>query len=171
MPQLPVPPAPGHIRNPPSAVSSRRAGWVYWPFRIAITIATVLLFNQAVFAGQFLSGTYASLQIHRNNATAAGVTVVVATLSAVLIRWPGRGAWWPIPACFGLSALIGVQIALGLNRVLAIHIPLGVAIIVLAVLLTVWSWRRHRPPSASSLTPRLDSPVLDSAAVTEEPAL
>jgi hypothetical protein len=37
--------------------------------------------------------------------------------------------------------LVAVQIALGFGRVLAIHIPLGVSIIVLASWLVYWAWR------------------------------
>jgi hypothetical protein len=122
--------------------SAARPSWVCWPFRIVMTIATVMLFDQAVFAGQFIGGSYGSLQTHRENATYAGIAVVVAALSAILIRWPGRGPWWPMAAALGLFGLIALQIVLGFSRDLEIHIPLGVAIIILAVLLTIWAWRK-----------------------------
>lgn len=120
-----------------------RAPAVYWPFRVVMTVAAVLLFDQAVFAGQFLSGGYGALLTHRENATFAGITVVVAALAAVPIRWPGGGPWWPIPACLGLFGLIAVQIVVGFARLLAVHVPLGVSIILLAAALTVWAWRPH----------------------------
>ena len=122
--------------------------WHYWPYRIALSIAAVLLFDQAVFAGQFLAGSYPSLATHRENATYAGIAVVVAALAAILIRWPGKGPWWPMAVTFALFGLIAAQIALGFARVLAIHIPLGVTIIVLAVLLVVWAWRKHPSQAA-----------------------
>jgi protein-S-isoprenylcysteine O-methyltransferase Ste14 len=103
----------------------------------------VMLFDQAVFAGQFLGGSYGSLHTHRENATYAGIAVVVAALSATTIRWPGKGPWWPMAATVGLFGLIALQIVLGFSRVLEIHIPLGVAIIILAVLLAIWAWRPH----------------------------
>jgi len=117
---------------------------MHWPFRIAITIAALLLFDQAVFAGQFLSGTFGALHTHRENATFAGICVVVAALCALLLRWPGRGPLWPTLACAGMFALIALQIILGFARVLTLHIPLGVTIIGLATLLTIWAWR-YRP--------------------------
>lgn len=117
--------------------------WHYWPYRIVLSIATVLLFDQAVFAGQFLGGSYPSLATHRENATYAGIAVVLAAVAAIPIRWPGRGPWWPMAATFGLFGLIALQIVFGFLRLLAVHIPLGVSIIVLAVLLVVWAWRRH----------------------------
>ncbi|HEY0693219.1 MAG TPA: hypothetical protein VGD71_29770 [Kribbella sp.] len=117
------------------------SGWVRWPFRVVMSVAGVLLFDQAVFAGQFLSGTFGALHTHRENATFAGISVALTSVAAIPIRWPGRGPLWPVFACFGLFGLVAVQIALGFGRVLAIHIPLGVSIIVLAGWLVYWAWR------------------------------
>jgi hypothetical protein len=113
----------------------------HWPFRVTITVAAVLLFDQAIFAGRILSGSFPTLQTHRDNATYAGLAVLVAASSAILIRWPGRGPIWPALAVLGLFALIAAQIVVGFARLLTVHVPLGVSIIVLAVLLTVWAWR------------------------------
>ncbi|QCO98449.1 hypothetical protein FCN77_13055 [Arthrobacter sp. 24S4-2] len=106
------------------------------------TAAAVMLFDQAVFAGQFLSGSYDSLHLHRENATFAGVSVLISAVAAVLLRWPGRGPWWPIVACVGTFGLIGLQIVLGFTRVISVHVPLGVAILMTATALAVWAWRR-----------------------------
>jgi hypothetical protein len=140
------------------------AGWVYWPFRVVVSAAGVLLFNQAVFAGQFLSGTFGAVHTHRENATAAGIAVLAAALAAVPIRWPGRGPSWPILACLGLFGLIALQMRLGFARVLAVHVPLGVAIIVLAVLLVLWAWRPHHRPAG----PTAGQPTDDTAAAVPE---
>ncbi|MBV1853870.1 hypothetical protein [Catellatospora tritici] len=121
--------------------------WPVWPFRLLITIAAILLLLQAVLAGQFLSGIYASLAAHAANATLAGFTVLVAAFAAILLRWPGRGPWWPALATFGLFLLTGFQIGMGYARLLAVHIPLGVSVIALAGFLTGWSWR-YRPARA-----------------------
>jgi hypothetical protein len=115
--------------------------WAYLPFQISVTLAALMLFNQAVFAGQFLAGTFGSLHTHRENATFAGISMLLAAGCAVLVRWPGKGPIWPLLACLGLFGLIAVQIILGFARLLTVHIPLGVSIIVLAVLLVVWAWR------------------------------
>ncbi|WP_067126268.1 hypothetical protein [Microtetraspora malaysiensis] len=109
-----------------------------------MTVAAVLLFDQAVFAGQFLSGTFAALHTHRENATAAGIAVLVAAVAAIPIRWPGGGPFWPVLACLALFGLVALQIVLGFARMLTVHIPLGVSIIFLAVVLVHWAWRRPR---------------------------
>src|ERR1700753_1561344 len=96
--------------------------WTYWPFRVVVTVATVLLIDQPIYAGQFLSGTFSALHTHRENATVAGIAVLAATVAAVPIRWPGRGPLWPLLAGLGLFALIAGQIALGVARLLTVHI-------------------------------------------------
>jgi heme A synthase len=118
-----------------------------------MTVAATLLANQAVYAGQFLAGTYGSLHTHRENATYAGIAVAAAAAAAVLLRWPGRGPLWPALASVGLFGLIAAQIMIGFARVVAVHIPLGVAIIVLAVLLTVWAWRQDTSTPADDANP------------------
>jgi hypothetical protein len=120
--------------------------WIPWPFRIAMTLAALLLFDQAVFAGQFLAGSFGAVHTHRENATYAGLAVVVAAGTAVPLRWPGRGPLWPLLACIALFGLIAGQIALGFARQLSLHVPFGAAIIVLASGLAAWSWR-YRPVS------------------------
>jgi len=117
--------------------------WPRWAFRITSTVSAIMLFNQSVFAGQFLDGSYGSLLVHRENATYAGLAMLVSAVAAVLVRWPGRGPWWPILACVGLFGLVGLQIALGFARAISLHVPLGVATILLAGALAVWSWRRR----------------------------
>jgi hypothetical protein len=115
--------------------------WIPWPLRVTSSLSALLLFDQAVFAGQFLSGTFPALQTHRDNATYAGLAMLATAAGAALLRWPGRGPLWPLLACLGLFALIGAQIAIGFARLLVLHIPLGVLIIVGAVALSAWSWR------------------------------
>jgi heme A synthase len=128
---------------------ARPPRWAYLPFQISVTVAALLLFDQAIFAGQFLSGTFGSLHTHRENATFAGIAVLMATACAVFIRWPGQGPKWPPLACLGLFALIALQIVLGFARQLAVHVPLGVSIIMLAVLLVIWAWRPRTPVPAT----------------------
>lgn len=118
--------------------------WCYWPFRILASVIAILFGLQAVLAGQLMSGRFGALLAHQNNAALADFALIAALPAAVLVRWPGRGPWWPmvaVPALFGLSA---AQSTLGFGRVLAVHVPLGVVIIVLALALAIWSWRHPR---------------------------
>lgn len=127
--------------------------WPWTVFRICCTISAVLIFNQAVFAGQFLGGSFGALHTHRENATVAGIAVLVTAVAALLVRLLGGGPAWPALASLGLFGLIAAQIMLGFARVLTVHIPLGVVIIALTVMLTRWSWRTRpvtQPPAAAA---------------------
>jgi len=118
--------------------------WPAWLFRIVVTAEAVLAFNQAVFAGRFINGDYGAVATHSTGAGVMEFVLVVEVIAAVLLWRPGRGPGWPILAALGLFLLVGVQIALGFTRALAVHVPLGVTIIVLDILMLVWAWR-YRP--------------------------
>ena len=118
--------------------------WPVWTFRVLTTVSAILLFDQAIFAGQFLAGDYDAVRIHGDNASLAGIAVFLTTVSAGLLRWPGRGPWWPLAAYGLLCLLVVAQIVMGYRRVIGVHVPLGVAMIALAVGLCVWAWRGLR---------------------------
>jgi hypothetical protein len=118
-----------------------------WPlglFRLTTAAAAVLAFNQAIFAGQFLSGRYGSLLLHRDLSTYTVAVIAAAVLAAILWRAAGGGPGWPIPATIALFALTALQTFLGYRLVLAVHVPLGVAVIVLLIALAVTAWRPAR---------------------------
>lgn len=126
------------VTGPGRAVGG--AKWA-WPFRVSMTVAAVMLCLQPVYAGEFLSGSYSALQSHNDNADYAAIAVLVAAVCAVVLRWPGGGPRWPLLASVVLFGLTAAQIVTGHARVLAAHVPLGVAIVAVAVALAVWSWR------------------------------
>jgi hypothetical protein len=115
----------------------------WWVFRILTTVLAVDAYLQAVLAGRFLSGDFGMLYAHRVNAT-DGVAILSFVLVAVsVVAWrtrvvPGR----VVVYATALSGAIALQILMGFDRVLGVHIPLGVAIIALSTTLAVWAWRR-----------------------------
>ncbi|MFI6235507.1 hypothetical protein ACIBD9_18275 [Micromonospora sp. NPDC050784] len=127
----------------PQATSSKRR-WPIWLFRLTSTIATVLAFDQAVFAGQFLSGSYGALHLHRDTATYTVAAIAASIVTATLWRLAGAGPRWPLPASIVLLILTALQTWLGYQLILAVHIPLGVTVIVLLLALTAAAWRKIR---------------------------
>jgi hypothetical protein len=115
--------------------------WPKWLFRAAITCDAVFAFAQAVLAGGFLAGHYDFLAMHKENATITGITGIVVILTAVLQWKPGGGPGWPIAVSAVLFAAEAGQIMTGYGRILAVHVPLGVLIIVGIVKLLTWAWR------------------------------
>ncbi|MDX3246207.1 hypothetical protein [Streptomyces sp. ME18-1-4] len=124
--------------------TARPTPWARWIFRTTVTTEALLAFAQPVLIGGFLQGHYASLQLHKENATFTGVTAMVMLLAAVLQWRPGRGPAWPVFASLTVVAAIVAQIIMGYSRTLAVHVPLGVLIITGDVLLLVWVWKPVR---------------------------
>ncbi len=127
--------------SPPDDRAREPDRWAVRAFRIPITIAAVVLFNQSLQAGEFMSGKYEFLQFHRYGATLAEFVVLFALIGAGWALYRGRYQWWPVGVTALLFVAIQVQEWAGEQRVLSVHVPLGVSIIVVAIGLTVWAWR------------------------------
>ena len=128
-----------------AAVDARRAPrWPRWVFRVTSTVAAVMLFDQAVFAGQFLDGTYDSLHVHRENATFAGISVLVSAVAGgsravagprTVVADPG------VPR--HLRSRRGCRSCSVSRERSACTCRSGSRSILLAAALAVWAWRRR----------------------------
>lgn len=117
-------------------------GWFRWILRIAITLHALDAFTQAVFAGRFLAGSYGMLTAHLDNANFGVSTISAIQVVVSVLYWrPGGGRGWPILASLALTGAEAIQITLGLNRILGVHIPLGILIILAASWYATWAWR------------------------------
>ena len=91
--------------------------------------------------GLYLSGRYPMVGLHGAlGSTLAAIALLVAALSVLYALAGGR--LWVVPVCVALFLACGFQIGMGYARNLALHVPLGVAIVAGSLLLTVWSWTR-----------------------------
>ena len=129
------------LDEPSDDRSTRSGRWAAWAFRILITAAAVMLFNQAILAGQFMSGTFEALEFHALGATVSEVVVALAIVPAGWARFRRRYPLWPAVVTALLFVAINVQQFVGEERILTVHVPLGVSIIVAVIGLTVWAWR------------------------------
>jgi hypothetical protein len=119
-------------------------GWAWWLLRAFLTVQATEAFLQPVFEGRFLSGDFAMLAAHRTNATYVGVLAIIQIVVAI-VAW--RVSLIPgaiVAGVVALAAATTLEIYLGFNRVLGVHVPLGVAIIGVSGWLAVWMWT-HRP--------------------------
>lgn len=109
--------------------------------RIVTTLAAVDAITQAMLAGKFLAGNYSALDLHASNVNILAA-LTLAMLAATIAHWRlAQGPCWPILAAILLAAAEGGQVALGKSNLLALHVPLGVAIIAALLALAAWSWR------------------------------
>jgi hypothetical protein len=109
--------------------------------RIVVTVHALAVFAQPVLAGQFLDGNVEMVKVHAGVAGLVELVGLVQIPIAVLLWRPGRGPLWPAGLSVVLFVVEGVQVGLGYSRMLAVHVPLGVTIVGIMLLLLVWVWR------------------------------
>lgn len=119
--------------------------------RALATVHTVAIFAQPVFAGRYLTGDYDMLRAH-----AIGADVVsylgLAQFVAALALWRRGGLLWPAALSLALALGETAQYFAGLAGALALHVPLGVALVAGATVMLVALWRPQ--PLGSSGDPR-----------------
>lgn len=98
--------------------------------QVTLRLLAMLVFAQAVFAGLFLDGKPAWRDWHAVNGMLVlpSLALVVVVL-AVLVWRAGHGPGWLALASVGLFLAIFVQAGMGQTSRLAVHVPLGVAIL------------------------------------------
>ncbi|MEU8580863.1 hypothetical protein [Streptomyces abikoensis] len=118
-----------------------------WPLRLLRATAVLVLLDtlaQAALAGLFVTGNLDFLAWHAANAGMLSALTALETVAALLVWRRLRGPGWPVVASAVLVALVSVQRGLGEARVLAGHIPLGMAVFGCATALACWAFT-HRP--------------------------
>ncbi len=134
--------APAEPATPGTAQTDLVARPFRWALRALITVHALDAFTQAILAGRFLSGDFAMLKTHLDNANFGVSSISSLQIIAAVLYWrPGGGRSWPLFASLALTGVEAVQILLGVNRILGVHIPLGVLIILSTAALAVWAWR------------------------------
>ncbi|MDF5755588.1 hypothetical protein [Spongiactinospora sp. TRM90649] len=123
--------------RPPGARRPRLA----WSLRVLVTTHLAGVLAQAALAGMFVTGDVGMLAAHRDNAVVTHVLTFSMTVAAVLVWRPARGPAWPAWTGGGLIVAENVQIVLGQERILGLHMPLGMLIFGVSAVLTVWAWR------------------------------
>lgn len=132
------------VGDPPDTLPRRTR--VTWALLFAVfTLHTALVVAQPIFAGAYLDGSLEAMKSgHAPNADAIVFSALLLVVPAAILFWrPGRGPGWIAVAAPVLFAAEGTQMVLGYAHQLALHIPLGVAIVGTVVAVEVWliRWR------------------------------
>ncbi|HET6530908.1 MAG TPA: hypothetical protein VFH03_09895 [Actinoplanes sp.] len=131
---------------PPAAERDPRAS--LQALRVVAVLHSLAFLVQPVFAGGYLMGDIDSLALHTANAFVVTALDVIQLGCAVVYFWAGRGRAWPIWASLAVALAVEVQVGMGFERLMVVHLPLGVALAVGQILITVWLFR------AGAATPR-----------------
>ena len=125
--------------------------------RVAAVLHSLAFLGQPVFAGGYLMGDVGSLTLHAINAFVITGLDLAQLICAVVYFWGGRGRAWPIWASLAVALAVEVQVGMGYERLLVVHLPLWVSLTVGQILTTVWLFgagaasarpRRSRPSPA-----------------------
>lgn len=109
--------------------------------RIVAALHAFCVVVQPMLAGIYLGGEVDAIEIHGLNADIVGGLGVVQLIAAIVFVWKGKGRAWVLHGTIGIVVAEQVQIGLGLSGLVAVHIPLGVSIVSMQILLTVWLFR------------------------------
>lgn len=110
--------------------------------RAVAGLHAVAICLQPVFAGIYLNGSGAAMRLHEPTGLALTFTGLFQLLIATI--WWRSGGRLLAPAVTLLITLgEGFQVAMGYTRQLAIHIPLGIALVASAVAFAVWTTRQR----------------------------
>ena len=120
---------------------TKRPGASLWALRIVLLLHAGLVGMQPILAGYFLSGEADAMNIHGPIGSSLSIVSMLQFVVAVLYWRPGGGRPWPALLTVALLIAEVVQLAMGYAQNLAVHIPLGTAIVATVVTLTIWSFR------------------------------
>ncbi|WP_142050368.1 hypothetical protein [Pseudonocardia kunmingensis] len=124
----------------PPAAPVRRPRITLWTLRLMLSVHLLAVLAQPVLAGRYLIGDVDAMAAHGlvgSLLALVAMFVIAAALAYVLVV---RGRVWILPVTVLLFLADGFQIGVGYSRELNLHVPLGVGIVVGAVLLTTWAW-------------------------------
>jgi hypothetical protein len=130
------------------AEAGTRRRWPRIVLRALISVHAWVVGAQGITAGLFLDGNYDMLEVHSNTATGILFLAPLMVIAAFVVWRTGTGPGWPSLGAAGLFGGEFLQVELGHREIVAVHVPLGIALISLNVLLLVWAWRTPVLPGA-----------------------
>ena len=125
---------------PPTPPPTRRPRIPLWTLRFLLTGPLLAVLAQPVLAGRFLTGDVDAMEVHGLVGSLLALVAMSLIAGALLYVVGGRGQLWVLPVTVLLFLAEGFQIGMGFSKQLHLHVPLGVAIVVIAVLLAAWVW-------------------------------
>ncbi|GLW74822.1 hypothetical protein Kpho02_71190 [Kitasatospora phosalacinea] len=106
-----------------------------WPLialRVTAALTALLALLMPFLAGGFLQGYYPLLDAHKQTGTVLCIVALLAAVSGLLVWRVSRGPSGPAVQYGVLTLMCIVQFAFGDERILLLHVPLGVGVFVMA---------------------------------------
>jgi hypothetical protein len=109
--------------------------------RVVAALHALDMILQPMLAGMYLSGQVDALTLHSINGDTVAALGLIQLGAAIAFVWRGKGRSWALWATLGVVLAEELQVQFGYAGLIAVHIPLGVSVISLQILLTVWLFR------------------------------
>lgn len=119
--------------------------------RVLAVVHTLSAITQPLLAGIYLGGDADAIEVHRFNGDLVAAIGLIQLIAAIVFVWRGRGRSWALYAALGIMLAEQIQSLLGYSGLVAIHVPLGVSVIAMQILFTVWLFRSS---AAAARAPR-----------------
>jgi hypothetical protein len=116
------------------------------PYRAIVLINLLVVFIQFVFAGQMLGGSDSAVTTHGATGVLLVLIAVVQTTASVFMRIQGVCPRWLVLANIGILLAEVVEAVCGHFHVVALHVPLAVAIFGGIMRQLFWSVIEARTP-------------------------
>ncbi len=123
-------------------------------FRVLAPLHAVLTLVQPISIGLYLDGRYGLLRLHQVGSGLLILSALVLGVVALGLVLAGGPLWALL--CVPLFLVEGVQTGLGYSRSLGVHVPLGVAVVALALAVAVLAWTPAASRRRSPRVPRTD---------------
>jgi uncharacterized membrane protein len=108
--------------------------------RLVAATHAIAICLQPVLAGVYLNGSGAALRLH--GPIGVGLTIAgLVQLLIAMIYWRAGGRLLAPVVTLLITLGEGLQVGMGYSRQLALHIPLGIALVAGAVAFAVWTSR------------------------------
>jgi hypothetical protein len=121
--------------------------------RLILLLHAGLVAAQPILASYYLSGEADAMNVHSPIGGSLWMLSMIQFVIALLYWRPGGGRLWPAGVTVLLFFAEFLQLIFGYAQNFAIHVPLGTAIVVGVIALTIWSFRpsarRGRPDRKS----------------------
>lgn len=124
-------PGPRRLRTPRKSLVA---------LRIIAGAHLVVFCLQPVLAGIYLAGDFDALGLHDLNAQILSGFTAAQLIGCLIYAWRGGGRWWPLIFTVLLALAEESQKGLGYNRLIALHVPIGVLLIITQLSFTCWTF-------------------------------
>ena len=109
--------------------------------RVVAGVHAVAICLQPILAGVYLNGSGPAMRLHEPIGLALTFTGLIQLLIAT-IWWRSGGRLFAPAVTLLITLGEALQVAMGYTRQLAIHIPLGIALVAAAVAFAFWTARQ-----------------------------